>query len=324
MPLSWLSGAASGEGVVVIKMAAGVNGGLCYYRAVKTLNHRIIGTKVRKLTGAKMNFLKVNGGQFYVTQTGGKLPILLFAHGFLMNHSMFAAQVRQLCRYFNCVCYDQRSHGNSEPSREEYDMDLLVDDACALIEQLGAPVHFCGMSAGGFVGMRIGVRRPELLASLVLMDTAAAAEPPSFLRQYRLMMWVVRRFGWRQFILNKVMRVLFDHAYLHNPQNRTQVQHWQNIIQAHDKWALLAFANAIFARDDVSGLLGGIHLPTLIVAGENDRSTPVAKSQQMHQLIARSQLTIIPNAAHTAAIEQGDAVGNAMLDFYRQQGIIPL
>ena len=53
-------------------------------------------------------------------------------------------------------------------------MDTLTDDAVALIESLGvAPVHYVGLSMGGFVGQRIAARRPELIRTLSLLDTSA-------------------------------------------------------------------------------------------------------------------------------------------------------
>lgn len=269
-----------------------------------------------------MEFINVNGARFLLSQTGGALPILLFSHGFAMNHTMFAAQVAALRPYFNCVLYDQRGHGQSEATRANYDMDLLVDDAIAIIEHLGQSVHFCGMSTGGFIGMRIAVRRPELLQSLVLMDTAAAGEPAEFMREYKILMFIVRYFGWRQLILNKVMRVLFDLEYLKNPNNKAEIEKWKNIIRQHDKLALLAFAKAIFGREDFSEQICNIKLPTLVIAGENDASTPIHNSKQMHQNIADSGLTIVPNCAHTAAIEQGSAVANALLNFYQQQHLL--
>jgi len=70
-------------------------------------------------------------------------------------------------------------------------MENLYSDAVGFIEALDcAPCHFVGLSTGGFIGLRIGIRRPDLVKSLVLMDTSADDEPEETLRQYRQMCYL--------------------------------------------------------------------------------------------------------------------------------------
>ena len=53
-------------------------------------------------------------------------------------------------------------------------MDMLADDAAALIKALGLKrVHLCGLSVGGMLGQKLAAKAPELLASLILTDTAS-------------------------------------------------------------------------------------------------------------------------------------------------------
>ena len=69
---------------------------------------------------------------------------------------MWRFQVAAFRDRFRCVAWDHRGQGRSELTEGGYDMDTLADDAAALIAQLGiAPVHFVGLSMGGFVGMRL-------------------------------------------------------------------------------------------------------------------------------------------------------------------------
>ena len=78
----------------------------------------------------------------------------------------------------HCVAFDFRGQGQSEVTRSGYDMETLYEDAVALIEQLGcAPCHFLGLSMGGFLGLRLAAWHPELLRSLILLETSADPEP---------------------------------------------------------------------------------------------------------------------------------------------------
>ena len=69
---------------------------------------------------------------------------------------MFRAQIAALREDYRCIALDWRGQGDSPPTDSGFDMDTLSLDAIALIEELvGAPVHYVGLSMGGFVGQRI-------------------------------------------------------------------------------------------------------------------------------------------------------------------------
>src|SRR3954471_17868272 len=106
-------------------------------------------------------------------------PTIVFGHGLLFSGWMFHPQVAELSDRYRCVTVDWRGQGGSPAtSGGDYGMDTLFTDAVALIEHLGvAPVHWVGLSMGGFVGQRIGARRGELLRSLTLLDTSPDREP---------------------------------------------------------------------------------------------------------------------------------------------------
>src|SRR5262249_52496727 len=85
---------------------------------------------------------------------------------------MFEAQVAALRDRYRCVTFDLRGHGRSELTTGGYDMDTLADDAVALIERLGGgPVHLVGLPIGGFTGLRVALRQPQLLRSLTLIGS---------------------------------------------------------------------------------------------------------------------------------------------------------
>ena len=125
-----------------------------------------------------MPFKQINGAKIYYEETGTGPETLIFSHGLLMNGDMFQQQVEVLSERYRCICYDHRGQSRSEVTDTGYDMDSLTEDAAALIRDLdAAPCHFAGLSMGGFVGMRLAIRHPELLKSLVLIETTADPEP---------------------------------------------------------------------------------------------------------------------------------------------------
>src|SRR5258706_2488998 len=154
----------------------------------------------------------VNGVELYYEESGAGDPVV-FSHGLLWSGRMYDAQVAQLKSRWRCITYDHRGQGQSPPSPRPYDMDDLAVDAAQLIEKLGAkPCHFVGLSMGGFVGLRLAIRRPELLRSLVLIESAADAEPRLNVTKYRAMSLVTRFFGYKP-LLGAVMKIMFGRAF---------------------------------------------------------------------------------------------------------------
>ena len=142
--------------------------------------------------------IKVNDVNLYYQDTGKGEETIVFSNGYLLSHKMFSDQIALLSERYRVIAFDHRGHGESEKFKESFGIYDLMEDAAELIDKLvGGPVHFAGMSTGGFVGLRLMLRRPELLKSLVLIDTAAGAEPPEKMKQYNQMLMVVRFLGIR-------------------------------------------------------------------------------------------------------------------------------
>lgn len=268
-----------------------------------------------------MPHLNANGRQVAYTDTGKGPETIVFSHGYLMNSRMFDHQISALKDRYRVIAFDHRGHGQSAPCRAPFGIYDLVDDAEALIRGLtDQPVHFVGMSTGGFVGLRLVLRSPELIRSLTLIDTAAGAEDPAALKQYNQLLFAVRWLGVRP-LLGKVMPILMAQPFLTDPDKRADVAFWRAEMSALDKRSIHRFGKAIFSRDDVLADMAALDAPppTQIIVGADDIATPVAKSQAMEAAIKGAQMTIIPDAGHTSPIEQPELVTAAMTRFLEAQ-----
>lgn len=261
--------------------------------------------------------LTINGRQIAYSDTGSGAETIVFSHGYLMNSRMFDHQIAALSDHYRVIAFDHRGHGRSGPCPLPFGMYDLVDDAEVLIRELtDGPVHFAGMSTGGFVGMRIALRSPELIRSLILIDTAAGAEDRAALKQYNQLLFAVRWLGVRP-LLGKVMPILMGPSFLNDPAKQEDVAFWRAQMSQLDKRSIHRFGKAIFGRDDVLGDLAALDAPppTQIIVGADDVATPVAKSETMQAAIKNAALTVVPDAGHTSPIEQPEAVTAAMTQF---------
>jgi pimeloyl-ACP methyl ester carboxylesterase len=259
--------------------------------------------------------LRVNGTELYYEDTGGAGPAILFSHGLFWDSSMFAPQIRALKFRYRCVAYDHRGQGQSADSDlRAIDMDTLFADAVALIVALDLkPVHLCGLSMGGFVAVRLGARRTDLVRSLLLLDTSADPEPRENALALRLWNWFARWFG-VGLLMDATMPTMFGESTLSDPARAVERDAWRRQLRSNRR-SLWRAVNGVIERPSVYDELSGITAPTLVMVGEEDTVTVPAKAERIAAAIAGAKLVRIPRAGHIVTLEQPQAVTQAIGEF---------
>ena len=273
-----------------------------------------------------MPTLQVNGATLWYEEHGSGPETVVFAHGLLWSGRMFDAQVAALADRYRCITFDFRGQGRSEVTEGGYDMDTLSDDAAALIEALGcAPCHFVGLSMGGFIGMRLAAQRPELVRSLVLMETSADSEPAENVPRYRMLGGIVRvlgRLGMR-LVMPRVMRIMFGRTFLADPGREADRQIWRERGMDNHPRGIVRALQGVIDRRPIHAELGKISVPTLVMVGDEDVATIPAKAERIHAAIPCSRLVTIPGAGHTSSVEQPAFVNAALESFLCGSPVLP-
>jgi pimeloyl-ACP methyl ester carboxylesterase len=256
-----------------------------------------------------MSKIKINGADIYYEIEGESPETMVFLHGLLWSGKMFKRQVDYFKARYRCVTIDHRGQGRSEVTESGYDMDSLYNDAITLIQELNlGPCHLVGLSMGGFVSMRIAARNPELVKSLILMETSA--DPEVFKFRYNILKTVTGLFG-AGFVANKVMPIMFGSTFLNDPNRKEDVQYWRNELVSNKKTITKAIKGVI-DRDGIKNELGNVHAPTLIIVGDEDVATPVEKARNIKLKIPQANLALIKRAGHSSTIEEPTQVIDAM------------
>ena len=261
-----------------------------------------------------MPLVPIGDSELYYEEQGAGDPIV-FSHGLLWSGRMYAAQMAALSDRWRCIAYDHRGQGRSATSPSPYDMDTLTDDAARLIDKLKAgPCHFVGLSMGGFVGLRLALRRPELLRSLTLIDTAADREPRLNVPKYAAMEWLTRKLGMR-LLVPSVMRIMFGGAFLRDRARAGLRAEQAAQLEALEPDRMKAALDSVTRRHAVASGLGAIKTPTLVLHGEDDRAIVLPRAQKMALAIPRAELVIIPRAGHTSTVEEPAAISHELRRF---------
>lgn len=262
-----------------------------------------------------MPFLELPGAKIHYRERGAGERTIVFAHGLLWDGRLFAPQIDALADRYRCIAFDFRGQGRSQITREGYDMDTLAGDAAALIETLdAAPCHFVGLSMGGFIGLRLAIRHPRLLSSLILIETSAEPEPAENQPRYRRLNMVARWLGLRP-VAGPVMQILFGRTFLADPEREAERRELRRRLIANRRRGITRAVEGVIERQGVESEIERIDLPTLIVVGEEDVATVPAKAERMHEKIPGSRLVRIPEAGHTSNLENPAAVNAAIEGF---------
>lgn len=270
-----------------------------------------------------MPFIELNGCNYYYETCGNPLAgeTIVFSHGLLWSGKMFWKQVEYLKPRYKVITYDHRGQGKSSVTASGYDMDQLYLDAVALIENLHlGKVHFAGLSMGGFVGLRLAARRPDLLYSLILMETSAQKEPATF--KYSTLVNLVKIFGVK-IATGPVMNIMFGSKFLNDKSRMEEKKLWINELQKNSKKVFRA-VNGIINRKGVETELKNILCPVLILVGTQDKAAVPARAEFIHRHIPHSQLQYIEGAGHSSSIEEPEQVNRCIEEFLNYNFLQPV
>lgn len=264
-----------------------------------------------------MATIDVNGTTLYYEDTGpgSTGETIAFSHGLLWSTEMFAAQIAALRGRYRCIAWDHRGQGRSagDPHRHCIDMELVWLDAVALLEALGTgAVHLVGLSMGGFVAMRMAARRPELVRTLTLLETASGPEPTENIGRYRLLTRALRLLGpWA--VRGRVAPIMLGKTILADPARRAEVDGYvRRMSSRRDIWRAV---NGVIDRAGIHDELSRITAPTLVMVGDEDVATPAPRAEQIVGAIAGARLVSLPRAGHSSPVEEPAAVTEAIEAF---------
>jgi len=253
--------------------------------------------------------IELNDTTLYYEDTGpgSTGETIVFSHGLLWGTELFAPQIDALRGRYRCIAWDHRGQGRSAADdRESIGIELVWQDAVLLLEALGTgPVHFCGLSMGGFVGMRMASRRPDLVRTLILLETSSDPEPRDNIARYRLLTRVVKLLGTRP-VRSSVLPIMLGSSIRTDPARRGEVDRFARIMtRRKDIWRAV---NGVIDRAGIHHELPRIVAPTLVLVGDEDVATPRPRAEKIAGAIAGATLAHIARAGHSSTVEEPAAV----------------
>lgn len=223
-------------------------------------------------------------------------PTLVLLPGLLNTRRLFERQIADLADIVDVIVPELFGHDS---------LGAMADAALA-----EAPQTFAlgGFSMGGYVAFEMIRRAVHRIERLALIDTQAtpdSAETSARRRGFIEMSRVGRFHGVQRSLLP-----LFVH-----PAHINDTAVTQPIFDMATEVGAAGFEReqtAIMARPDSRPLLVEIDVPTVVIVGRQDQTTPLPRSQEMAADIANARLVVIEECGHMSPLEKPAEVTAAL------------
>jgi pimeloyl-ACP methyl ester carboxylesterase len=234
---------------------------------------------------------------FWESRAGSGPPVVLL-HGLGGSSDWWRHNVDVLAERYLVSTVDLVGFGRNRFFLRNSKLPLRFDDIAALLARwiessFDEPVHLVGNSMGGQIAIHLAASRPELVRSLILVDSTGIPfeiTPGVHIANLAL------PYGWRSFFLILT----------------------RDLFRAGPTALSVAFARLL--RDDVRPLMRTLTMPVLLIWGESDPLVPLTYARQMVAEMPNATLRVIPRAGHIPMWENPRAFNEALLSFLHDLG----
>ncbi|MBA0052145.1 4-carboxymuconolactone decarboxylase [Streptomyces sp. AJS327] len=233
-------------------------------------------------------------------------PVLVLGPALGSTWHMWDRQIPELTRHWRVLRFDLPGHGGS-PAHPADSVDTLAERLLATLDTLGVGrFGYAGCSLGAAVGVRLALAAPERVSSLALVSSSPRYGTPDSWRQRGV---IVRTNG-----LDTIARQTPERWFTSDfTQAQPAIVEWGvQMVRTTDPGCYIALCEAL-ASFDVTGSLGRIGVPTLVVTGSEDEATPPSDARAMVAGVPDARLAIVPGAAHLTPVEQPGAVTDLLI-----------
>lgn len=259
--------------------------------------------------------IKVRGFEMGYEDTGGGNTPLFLIHGFPLDRTLWATQVRGLADIARVIAPDLRGFGESGLPSGAVTMDTYADDLRGLLDALGVKnAVIAGLSMGGYIAFAFYCKNAHRVRGLVLADTKAGPDSPEGKKGRDDNATLARAQG-AGAVGDKMMPKMLTPK---TAAARADIVNAARAMMARQSVeGVVRALEAMRDRPDSTPTLAEITVPTLVLTGAEDTLIPPKEAEAMRDAIRGARLVSIPGAAHLANFEQPDAFNAAVREFLK-------
>ncbi len=256
-------------------------------------------------------YVETSAGRINTVITGVEGPTVVFLHG-IPTHSYLWRNVVSLLPSFKTILIDLLGYGYSDkPSDKSLSLASQAGYVAEVLSKLGVEsAHVVGHDIGGGVAQILAVSRPELVKSLVLIDSAGLDYwPIPEIARLKDPAWdrIVERIDLREGFMRGFMKGMVRKERVGEELVGEYVRPFADL---EGRRAYLRAARALDFRDTmrIADDLKKLEKPALLIWGSEDEYLPPRRGEQLKQAIKDAKLILLSDAGHFSPEDQPEAI----------------
>lgn len=262
-----------------------------------------------------MPMLNLDGVRLNYREDGapGGAPVV-FANSLGTDLELWDGVVARLPKSLRIIRYDKRGHGGSSVPAPPYKMGTLIHDAERLLDHLDVrDAVFVGLSIGGMIAQGLATKRLGQIRAVVLSNTAAKIGTAE--------MWTSRiemvESQGLAAMADDIMARWFSAKFIET----RGVERWIEMLNSTPQQGYAGCCAAI-AGTDFYTQTAALTLPTLAIAGSQDKATPPDLVRETAGLIKGSRFELMRGVGHLPCAEDPDGFAGLLIGFLNEIGHI--
>ncbi|MEI8055496.1 MAG: alpha/beta hydrolase [bacterium] len=235
-------------------------------------------------------FIKLGNLKVHYKVEGQGVPLLLL-HGWGCSAEAVAKLQKHLARQFTTYAIDLPGFGLSTVPEEIWGSAEYANSIAQFINAVKIidPI-LIGHSMGGKIIIELVARKLVNVKKIVLISSAGVRLPRSFKLNLRICFFKILKFLSIFGLQLEMYKKKFGSADYKNASGRMRS-------------ILVKVVN-----EDVTALLSQIKVPTLLLWGDQDTSTPLAAGAIMHKMISGSEFKVFSGSGHFPFLDNYEKV----------------
>lgn len=266
---------------------------------------------------------KINGIHIHYESHGVGEPLLLI-QGLGANATGWAMQIPEFSRKFRVVIFDNRGAGRSEKPNEPYTMSQMADDAAGVLDKLGiGSAHVFGMSLGGMIAQELALSRRERVRTLVLGGTMCGGPKATFAGAELVIKFISLMGLPIAEAIEAGLSLVYSDEFIAAKKDELVSRALENIHLTAPSYALQRQFMAVVGFNTYDRL-PSLRIPTLVLAGTDDKVMPAANAHVLADVIPGARLVQFEGAGHGFIVERAEEVNATVLEFLRGHQTEPM
>lgn len=232
---------------------------------------------------------------------------MVLLHGLFLNSDCWKDQIPAFKDDFHILKIDYRGHGRSTKPEERFTIRNYIDDLYKLLTHLDwtQDLYLVGHSLGGMIALSFAIEHPNYVKKIVAADAFCHVTQDAITD----VMGRIAQYPLEDFAKGISVRGL-------RPYDEETALYLAKLVTDHmskeDCLKATAASSGFFICDAITML----DVPTLLIVGEGDITTPVWASYMLHEWLPNSKIIVIPDSGHLTINDHPGRVNELVKTFW--------